>query len=165
MATSLGTNVVVITRVHCTLFILANQNIVVGHCKLHNDASCDIARNGRLLATFVPSHRGFPDDSILAVYSLEPGSRGQCLYTKSFGKDSVVNFNAFMLGSIAQSVACLTADLEISTLKSQLSHITSVAIDHEIISRVFLPLLLIEEGQLSVSGGSMCTSTGLSIVD
>ena len=71
---------------HC-IFISANQNIVVGHCKLHNDASCDISQDGRLLATFVPSHQGFPDDNILAVYSLEPGSRGQCLYTKSFGKD------------------------------------------------------------------------------
>ena len=71
---------------HC-IFISANQNIVVGHCKLHNDASCDISQDGRLLATFVPSHQGFPDDNILAVYSLEPGSPGQCLYTKSFGKD------------------------------------------------------------------------------
>lgn len=39
-----------------------------------------------MLATFVPSHRGFPDDNIMAVYSLEPKTRGQCLFTKSFGK-------------------------------------------------------------------------------
>lgn len=67
----------------------ANQNIVVPHCKLHNDASCDISQNGALLATFVPSHHGFPDDNILAVYSLVPSSRGQCLYTKSFGPNAI----------------------------------------------------------------------------
>ena len=66
-------------------FISANENIVVPHCKLHNDASCDISQTGTLLATFVPSHHGFPDDNILAVYSLVPSSRGQCLYTKKFG--------------------------------------------------------------------------------
>ena len=40
--------------------------------------------------------------------------------------------------------------------ESQLSHITFVKIDHEIISTVILPLLLIQEGQLSVTGQSMC---------
>ena len=33
-------------------------------------------------------------------------------------------------------------------------------IDHEIFSRVILSLLLIQEGQLSVSGERTCTSTG-----
>ena len=33
-------------------------------------------------------------------------------------------------------------------------------IDYEIISIVSLPLLLIQEGQLSVTGENMCTSTG-----
>ena len=42
---------------------------------------------------------------------------------------------------------------------SQLSHITVVEIDHEIISTVILPLLLIQEGQLSVTGESVCTHT------
>jgi activator-of-BECN1-regulated-autophagy protein 1 len=71
----------------CVLFpVSAKVNIVVGHCKLHNDASCDISQDGSMLATFVPSHRGFPDDNILAVYSLLPGNRGTCLYTKSFGE-------------------------------------------------------------------------------
>ncbi|XP_064594886.1 activating molecule in BECN1-regulated autophagy protein 1-like [Liolophura sinensis] len=67
----------------------ANTNIVVPHCKIHNDASCDISQDGTFLATFVPSHRGFPDDTILAVFSLLPGSRGDCLFTKSFGPNAI----------------------------------------------------------------------------
>lgn len=66
--------------------IADSVNIVVSHCKLHNDASADISQTDTLLATFVPSHQGFPDDNILAVYSLEPHNRGQCLYTKKFGR-------------------------------------------------------------------------------
>ncbi|CAG2197955.1 Activating molecule in BECN1-regulated autophagy protein 1 [Mytilus edulis] len=64
-------------------------NIIVPHCKLHNDASCDISQDGTLLATFAPSHRGFPDDNIMAVYSLLPQTVGQCLYTKSFGPNAI----------------------------------------------------------------------------
>ncbi|XP_041354781.1 activating molecule in BECN1-regulated autophagy protein 1-like [Gigantopelta aegis] len=67
----------------------AKQNIVVSHCKLHNDASCDISQDGSFLATFVPSHRGFPDDNILAVFSLHSESFGQCLFTKSFGPNAI----------------------------------------------------------------------------
>ena len=37
------------------------------------------------------------------------------------------------------------------TFKSQLSHITSMEIDLEIISGIFLSILLIQEGQLSVT--------------
>ena len=44
--------------------------------------------------------------------------------------------------------------------KSQLGRITFLKIDLEIISMVLLPLLLIQEGQLSVTDESMCTSTG-----
>lgn len=62
-------------------------NIIVPYCKLHNDASCDVSQDGTLLATFAPSHRGFPDDNILAVYSLKPENLGDCLYTKSFGRN------------------------------------------------------------------------------
>ena len=36
-------------------------------------------------------------------------------------------------------------------------HITFVEIDHEIISTAILPLLQIQEGQLAVTGKSMCT--------
>ena len=60
-------------------------NIVVEHCKIHNDASIEISRDSTLLATFVNNHGGFPDDNILAVFSLRRESFGQCLYTKSFG--------------------------------------------------------------------------------
>ena len=38
--------------------------------------------------------------------------------------------------------------------------ITFLEIDHEISSTVFHPLQLIQEGQLSVTGERMCTSTG-----
>ncbi|XP_060583975.1 activating molecule in BECN1-regulated autophagy protein 1A-like isoform X2 [Ruditapes philippinarum] len=64
-------------------------NIVVPHCKLHNSASANISQDNTLLATFVPNHHGFPDNNILAVYSLLPGTRGQCLYTKQFGPNAV----------------------------------------------------------------------------
>ncbi|XP_064628736.1 activating molecule in BECN1-regulated autophagy protein 1-like [Lineus longissimus] len=67
----------------------ADENIVVPHCKLHNDTSAEISQDGHLLATFVPSHRGFPDDTILAVYSLEPDTLGQCWYTKGFGPNAI----------------------------------------------------------------------------
>ena len=39
--------------------------------------------------------------------------------------------------------------------------ITFVEIDHEIISAVILPLPLIQEGQLSVTGKSVCTKSWL----
>lgn len=67
----------------------ASINIVVKHCKLHNDASCDLSKDGQFLATFVPSHRGFPDDNILGVFSLRKESLAHCLYTKSFGPNAI----------------------------------------------------------------------------
>ena len=41
----------------------------------------------------------------------------------------------------------------------QLGHIIFVKIDHEIISTVVVTLPVIQEGQLSVTGESICTST------
>lgn len=67
----------------------ASVGVIVPQCKLHNDASCDISQDRTLLGTFVPSHRGFPDDNILAIFSLLPESRGQCLFTKSFGPNAI----------------------------------------------------------------------------
>jgi activator-of-BECN1-regulated-autophagy protein 1 len=64
----------------------ANANVIVSCCKIHNDASCDLSADGTLLAAFVPSALGFPDDGMLAVYSLKKSSFGQCLFTKKFGK-------------------------------------------------------------------------------
>ena len=37
------------------------------------------------------------------------------------------------------------------------SHTFFVETDHEMVSTVILPLLLIQEGQLSIIGKSMCT--------
>ena len=62
-------------------------NVIVPCCKIHNDASCDLSSDGTLLAAFVPSALGFPDDGMLAVYSMKKDTLGQCLYTKKFGKD------------------------------------------------------------------------------
>ncbi|KAI0208440.1 Activating molecule in BECN1-regulated autophagy protein 1 [Lamellibrachia satsuma] len=64
-------------------------NVVVSHCKMHNDTSCDISKDGTLLTTFVPSHQGFPDDTILGVFSLCPETLGQCMFTKSFGPNAI----------------------------------------------------------------------------
>ncbi|XP_076444431.1 uncharacterized protein LOC143282658 isoform X2 [Babylonia areolata] len=70
---------------------LADQtvNMVVSNCKIHNDASVDLSRDSTLLATFVHIHGGFPEDNILAVFSLRSESLGQCLYTKSFGPNAI----------------------------------------------------------------------------
>jgi len=59
----------------------------VPNCKIYNDASCDISADGQLLAVFIPSsQRGFPDEGILAIYSLAPHNLGEVLYTKRFGR-------------------------------------------------------------------------------
>ena len=57
-------------------------------------------------------------------------------------------------GSILQLVASLTADPEVTRLILVLSHYTFIGIDHEIISKVILLLLLIQEGLLSVTSKS-----------
>ena len=65
---------------------LATVNVLVPNCKIYNDASCDISADGQLLAVFIPSsQRGFPDEGILAVYSLAPHNLGEMLYSKRFG--------------------------------------------------------------------------------
>ena len=45
-----------------------------------------------------------------------------------------------------------------SKAESQLTHIPFMKIDNKIISAVILSLPLIQEGQLSVTGKSMCTN-------
>lgn len=68
---------------------LASVNVLVPNCKIYNDASCDISADGQLLAVFIPSsQRGFPDEGILAIYSLAPHNLGEMLYTKRFGTAS-----------------------------------------------------------------------------
>ena len=54
-------------------------------CKIHNDASCDISSDGTMLAAFVPSQRGFPNDGELVLHSLAKDTLGQCLFRKKFG--------------------------------------------------------------------------------
>ncbi|RXM34376.1 Activating molecule in BECN1-regulated autophagy protein 1 [Acipenser ruthenus] len=68
----------------------ASNNVLVQNCKIYNDASCDISADGQLLAVFIPSsQRGFPDEGILAVYSLAPHNLGEMLYTKRFGPNAI----------------------------------------------------------------------------
>ncbi|XP_042571050.1 activating molecule in BECN1-regulated autophagy protein 1-like [Cyprinus carpio] len=68
----------------------ATVNVLVPHCKIYNDASCDISADGQLLAVFIPSsQRGFADEGILAVYSLAPHNLGEMLYTKRFGPNAI----------------------------------------------------------------------------
>lgn len=65
----------------------ASVNVLVPNCKIYNDASCDISADGQLLAVFIPSsQRGFPDEGILAIYSLAPHNLGEMLYSKRFGE-------------------------------------------------------------------------------
>ena len=58
---------------------------------------------------------------------------------------------------VAQSDTHLTGDQEVGVRSPPCRQHSSMEIDHEIFSMVFLSLLLIQEGQLSVSGGRMCT--------
>ena len=62
------------------------SNLIASSCKIHNDASCDISGDGKLLATFVPSAQGFPDDGVVAVYSLEKTTLGHRVFSKKFGE-------------------------------------------------------------------------------
>ena len=61
-----------------------------------------------------------------------------------------------MPASVAQMDACPTGDQQVT---GSIQH-SSMEIDHRIFSKIILSLLLIQEGQLSVSGERMCTTTG-----
>ena len=54
----------------------------------------------------------------------------------------------------------LTADPGVTSWNPSLACITFVKINHEIICTIILTLLLIQEGQMSVTGEIMCTCTG-----
>ena len=58
---------------------------------------------------------------------------------------------------MAQLDACPTRDQEVVGLTPLGRQNSFMEIDHEIFSTVILSLLLIQEGQLSVSGERMCT--------
>lgn len=64
-------------------------HVIAPSCKIHNDASCDISNDGQLLATLVPSAQGFPDDGVVAVFSLQKANFGQCVFTKKFGPNAI----------------------------------------------------------------------------
>ena len=68
-----------------------------------------------------------------------------------------MNIHVSEPSSIAQSVARRTTVQEIAC--SNPSSATFVEIDHETISTTFLRLPLIQEGKISVTGESTCTST------
>ncbi|XP_021441521.2 muscarinic acetylcholine receptor M4 isoform X2 [Oncorhynchus mykiss] len=68
----------------------SSVNVLVQNCKIYNDASCDISADGQLLAVFIPSsQQGFPDEGILAIYSLAPHNLGEMLYSKRFGPNAI----------------------------------------------------------------------------
>lgn len=82
----------------------ASVNVLVPNCKIYNDASCDISADGQLLAVFIPSsQRGFPDEGILAIYSLAPHNLGEMLYTKRFGTVSSRRADVYFTLNLAWS--------------------------------------------------------------
>lgn len=65
------------------------KNVVVSECKIHNDASVDIATDGTILVTLLPSGGYLNVTNRLGVYSLRWETLGQCLYTTSFEQNAV----------------------------------------------------------------------------
>ncbi|XP_060518943.1 uncharacterized protein LOC132697438 isoform X2 [Cylas formicarius] len=65
------------------------KNVIVSECKIHNDASVDIARDGTILVTLLPSGGYLNVTNRLGVYSLRWETLGQCLYTTSFEQNAV----------------------------------------------------------------------------
>ena len=59
---------------------------------------------------------------------------------------------------MALSDACLTGDQDVASDSHWVWQHSVEAIDHELLFTVILSLLLIQEGQLSVSGERICTS-------
>lgn len=87
----------------------ASVNVLVPNCKIYNDASCDISADGQLLAVFIPSsQRGFPDEGILAIYSLAPHNLGEMLYTKRFGTVSLSSVLPPPTKTVNMFMMCLT---------------------------------------------------------
>ncbi|XP_045598580.2 uncharacterized protein [Procambarus clarkii] len=63
-----------------------NANVVVGKCKIHNDASVDISSDGTMLAALVPESQAM---TMVGVYSLEGHSFGQLLYSYIFAPNTI----------------------------------------------------------------------------
>jgi len=65
----------------------AEDNIVVKEAKIHNDASVDIAEDGSLLVTLVPSN--LPMTTVIGLYSLRRANLGDCYATYSLESSAV----------------------------------------------------------------------------
>ena len=91
----IGQNIIISILTFLSSFLLLNKtltqsftakkNVIVSHCKLHNDGSIDVSQDGTLLATYVPSTHGFPDNGHICVFSLRKENLGQCIYSRSYG--------------------------------------------------------------------------------
>ncbi|XP_024085134.1 uncharacterized protein LOC106665611 isoform X2 [Cimex lectularius] len=66
----------------------SDKNLVVGECKIHNDASVDISNDGKILVTLLSAQR-FNVSTMLGIYSLNWNTLGQCLYKTSFDQSAV----------------------------------------------------------------------------
>ncbi|CAK1550022.1 unnamed protein product [Leptosia nina] len=67
----------------------SSKNVVVQRCKIHNDASIDISKDGRLLVALLPMPRLRNTNHWLGVYSLEWSRLGQCLHTAVLEQNAV----------------------------------------------------------------------------
>ncbi|KAM3964660.1 uncharacterized protein ACR2FA_001049 [Aphomia sociella] len=67
----------------------STKNVVVQRCKIHNDASIDISKDGRLLVALLPVLRFRNTNQWLGVYSLEWARLGQCLHTAALEQSAV----------------------------------------------------------------------------
>lgn len=65
------------------------KNVVVQRCRIHNDASIDISKDGRLLVALLPVPRLRNSIHRLGVYSLEWNTLGQCLHTAALEQSAV----------------------------------------------------------------------------
>ncbi|XP_039764807.1 uncharacterized protein LOC120637187 [Pararge aegeria] len=67
----------------------SSKNVVVQRCRIHNDASIDISKDGRLLVALHPVPRLRNTNHWLGVYSLEWSRLGQCLHTAALEQSAV----------------------------------------------------------------------------
>ncbi|KAI5632233.1 hypothetical protein NE865_15040 [Phthorimaea operculella] len=67
----------------------STKNVVVQRCRIHNDASIDISKDGRLLVALLPVPRLRNTNHWLGVYSLEWSRLGQCLHTAVLEQSAV----------------------------------------------------------------------------
>lgn len=69
----------------------SESSIVVPKCKINNDGSIDISKDGRFLVAFVPNIGNMRQSTMAAVYSLASQTMGQCLYTWNFENTNAVS--------------------------------------------------------------------------